>query len=125
MSTSIDSGKYFSQPVRLCVDLVLVLIFITIGLMSHGQPLSGLLTTALPFLLAALIAHIGVWAVSVRRYLPLLLEGIMLWVTTLALGMALRISFGDTAATAFVIVATLSLLLFLVGWRLILLLVRK
>ena len=118
MLSSVDSGKYFSQPIRALVDLALVLLFITIGLTSHQEPLSQLLATAAPFLLAACAGHIGVWAVSSRRQLPLLLEGFMMW-------LGLRLSFGDTAATAFVLVSALTLLVFLVGWRLILGLVRR
>lgn len=125
MSSSIDSGKYLSQPLRLGVDILLILIFIGLGLMSHQQPLGDLLPTSLPFLLALLLGHLGVWAVASRKHLPLLLEGVMLWVTTLTLGVALRISFGDTAAMAFVIVSAAMLLVFLVGWRAILLLVRR
>lgn len=125
MLSSVDSGKYLSQPVRAVIDLALVLLFITIGLTSHQEPLSQLLVTAAPFLLATCAGHLGVWAVSSRRQLPLLLEGFMMWITTLVLGLGLRLSFGDTAATAFVVVSALTLLVFLVGWRLILLFVRR
>ena len=48
-----------------------------------------------------------------------------MWVSTLVLGLGLRLSFGDTAATTFVLVSALTLLVFLVGWRLILVLVRR
>lgn len=125
MLSSVDSGKYLSQPVRAVIDLALVVLFIAIGLSSHNEPLSQLLTTAAPFLLAACAGHLGVWAVSSRRQLPLMLEGFMMWITTLVLGLGLRLSFGDTAATAFVVVSALTLLVFLVGWRLILWFVRR
>lgn len=125
MLSSVDSGKYFSQPLRFAVDLLLVCVFIGIGLTSHHENLSKLPVTAAPFLLATVAAHLGVWTVSSRRQLPLLLEGIMVWVTTLVLGIGLRVSFGNTAATAFIIVSAVTLLIFLVGWRCILLLVRR
>ena len=44
--------------------------------------------------------------------------GVVAWLTTLVVGMALRRTvFGRGTAIAFVIVATLFLALFLVGWR--------
>lgn len=125
MLSSVDSGKYFSQSLRSTVDLLLVCVFIGIGLMSHHENISKLPATAAPFLLATVAAHFGVWVVSSRRHLPLLLEGLMVWVTALVLGVGLRISFGDTAATAFIIVSAITLLVFLVGWRCVLLLVRR
>ncbi|MDY6051737.1 MAG: DUF3054 domain-containing protein [Rothia sp. (in: high G+C Gram-positive bacteria)] len=125
MRNSVDSGKYLSQPVRALVDLALVLLFIALGLVSHGESLSQILVTAAPFLIAAGAGHIGIWVVKSRRQLPLLLEGLMMWVSTLVLGLGLRLSFGDTAATAFVIVSAITLLLFLVGWRLILWALRR
>lgn len=125
MLSSVNSGKYFSQLTRLGIDFVLVLLFVAIGLTSHQETLSKLPVTALPFVLAVLAGHVGVWAVKTRRQLPLILEGFMLWVTTLVLGLGLRLSFGDTAATPFIIVSAVTLLLFLVGWRCILLALRR
>jgi len=46
-------------------------------------------------------------------------------VVTVVGGMLLRIATGDTAETPFIIVASLVLALFLLGWRLITLLVRR
>lgn len=113
------------QFVRLCIDLVLVSLFIAIGLMSHGEGLSNLPRASAPFLVSALSAHILIWAVNMRRDLPLLAEAIIAWSITLVVGISLRISFGDTAATAFVIVSALTLFLFLFGWRLILFLIWR
>ncbi|WP_421084095.1 DUF3054 domain-containing protein [Rothia nasimurium] len=115
---SANTMSRLSQPVRLTIDLVLVLVFIALGLLSHQESLQRLLVVALPFILALGASHLGVWAVASRRVLPLGLEGIMVWVTTLVLGLGLRLSFGETAAVAFAVVSALVLLVFLVGWRL-------
>lgn len=117
---SVTSTHFPSQLRRLLIDTFLVLTFVLLGLLSHHQPPSQLLSTALPFLLALAAAHLGILVVSSRKTLPLLLEGFMTWVTTLVLGIGLRLAFGDTAAPAFVLVAAGTLLVFLVGWRTIL-----
>lgn len=119
MSQSSSTQQLPNQFLRLCIDLALVLIFVAIGLMSHGEGLSNILRASAPFLTSALSAHILIWVINTRRDLPLMAEAIIAWSITLVVGMALRISFGDTAATAFVIVSTLTLFVFLVGWRLI------
>lgn len=114
-----------AQPARLMVDFLLVILFVLIGLKSHQQALTDLPQTALPFILALLAGHLGVWAVGSRRQLPLPLEGLMLWVTTLVMGLGLRLSFGETAALAFALVTAGVLLIFLVGWRGILWAIRR
>ena len=101
------------------VDLLLVMVFATIGRASHSEGLtpSGILSTAWPFLTACLVA----WAVMLirkRDHLGLG-AGIFTWLITWAGGLVFRVSSGDTAETAFIIVAGLVLLLFLVGWRLV------
>ena len=45
--------------------------------------------------------------------------GILVWLCTLVVGMLLRAVTGQGTATAFIVVATLFLGLFLVGWRVI------
>jgi Protein of unknown function (DUF3054) len=52
--------------------------------------------------------------------------GIGIWIATVAVGMALRAVSGQGTAVSFVVVATLVLGLFLIGWRaLTLLAVRR
>ncbi|MEX3632116.1 DUF3054 domain-containing protein [Rothia sp. LK2492] len=125
MPLSSSTKQLPNQFLRLCIDVALVLIFIAIGLMSHGEDLSDILRASAPFLTSALSAHILIWVINTRRDLPLMAEAIIAWSITLVVGMALRISFGDTAATAFVIVSTLTLFVFLVGWRLIIIFVGR
>lgn len=99
------------------VDAVLVLLFVVIGRRSHaeGVDLSGVWQTGWPFL-AALAAG---WLVSLawRRPLALWPTGVVVWVVTVAGGMALRAASGQGTDPAFIVVATVTLAVFLLGWR--------
>ena len=109
-------------------DALLVLGFAAVGRASHergvlGDGGIGLLTTAWPFLLA-----LGVgWLVSRAWRAPLapLRTGVPVWLVTVAGGMLLRALSGQGTAVPFVVVATLTLLALLVGWRLVAALVRR
>lgn len=108
------------------VDVVLVLIFAVIGRASHNEDPLGFLRTAWPFLVALVIGHAVAALVPMRPRRPWSLGwGVVTWVVTVAGGMLLRIVSGDTAEAAFIIVATLVLGVFLLGWRLAALLVRR
>jgi hypothetical protein len=103
----------------LAIDVVLVLLFALSGRRSHEHSLTfvGVLQTAGPFLLAyaALTLLSRPW-VTHSRIWP---TGILIWIGTVALGMALRVLFGGTAAAPFIVVATIVLGVFLVGRRII------
>lgn len=109
------------------VDLVLVVVFCVIGRLSHAEgifsDLPGLVNTIWPFVVAALVAHVVLLARRVRaeRMLP----GLVVWAVTLVLGLGLRAVSGQGTALPFIIVATLTLALFLLGWRAVLALVRR
>lgn len=110
----------------LLVDAVLVLVFAAIGRASHGEDPIGFILTAWPFLAALVVGHALAALVPMRPRRPWSLGwGVIVWVVTVAGGMLLRIATGDTAETPFIIVATLVLATFLLGWRLITLLVRR
>ena len=103
-------------------DLVLVVIFAVIGRASHNEGILGdagvgLLATVWPFAVALVFA----WLVTLafRRPLAVLRTGVPIWLITVAAGMLLRALSGQGTALAFIIVATLTLLLFLVGWRVV------
>ena len=73
----------------------------------------GVLQTAAPFLLAlAVLTLLSRPWVNHSRIWP---TGILVWIGTVALGLALRVLFGATAAVPFIIVATIVLGVFLVG----------
>lgn len=123
MSTSRRSPAF-----ALIVDVMLVVVFAGIGRATHdgdvlGPAGVGLATTAWPFLAALLLG----WTVSLgwRRPLAPLRTGLPVWAVTIVAGMALRALSGQGIAVAFVIVAAVTLLLFLVGWRALVALVRR
>lgn len=105
-------------------DTVLILVFAAIGRDAHqrGDIIAGVFLTAWPFLAGAAIA----WLAGRVRRRPLSLPaGVVVWLGAVAGGMILRALTGQTVVIAFVIVALLSLGLFLVGYRALLVLVRR
>lgn len=106
-------------------DILLVLIFVLIGRGSHDEGFSvlGSLNTFWPF--AAGLA-IG-WLIT-RAWLgprALVPTGIVIWISTLVAGMLLRWASDQGVAVSFVIVAGIMLAVFLIGWRVLVLLVRR
>ena len=105
---------------------MLVLIFAAIGRASHDENPAGFLLTAWPFLIALLVGHALAALLPGRPRRPWsLLWGAVVWIVTVAGGMLIRVLSGDTAEVPFIIVATLVLGVFLVGWRAIAALVRR
>jgi Protein of unknown function (DUF3054) len=105
--------------VAVVLDVCCVLIFVIIGRASHtqGESLAGIASTSWPFLcgLGAGWAAARAW----RRPLALRPAGLAAWLSTVALGMLLRVVSGQGTAVAFIIVALAFLGLFLLGWRVI------
>jgi hypothetical protein len=101
------------------IDACLVLAFVLIGRASHhgGGGLAGLASTAWPFLTGLAAGEIVTkgW----RRPAALLPTGVGVWLSTVAIGMILRIISGQGTAAAFIAVALAFLGLFLLGWRLV------
>lgn len=100
------------------LDAALVLIFAAIGRGSHAEAMSasGLWQTAWPFLAGLAVSWLvcGVW----RRPVALLRSGLPVWIGTVTLGLILRVAFTrGGAALPFVIVASATLALMLLGWR--------
>ncbi|MEV3920067.1 DUF3054 domain-containing protein [Actinomadura coerulea] len=101
------------------VDVICVLVFVGIGRASHEEAASvgGFLSTAWPFLVG-----LGVgWGLlrAWRRPEEVFPAGVGIWVSTVAVGMVLRVLSGQGTALAFVIVATVFLGAALLGWRLV------
>ncbi|WP_457099196.1 DUF3054 domain-containing protein [Microbacterium sp. P5_E9] len=106
------------------LDALLVVLFAAIGRASHDEDaLAGLWHTAWPFLAGLVVG----WAVTVAWRAPAapIRTGLGLWVVTVVGGMVLRAMSGQGVVPVFVIVASIVLFLFLVGWRLIAALVRR
>ncbi|WP_324642002.1 DUF3054 domain-containing protein [Pseudarthrobacter sp. LT1] len=106
--------------VAAAVDMVLILVFAAIGRDAHHreEPILGVLLTAWPFLAGAaagwMIARVWRSPFSITR------AGVPVWLGSLVGGMLLRALTGQTVVLPFIIVATLALAVFLVGYRLLL-----
>ena len=105
-------------PLAAGLDTFVVVLFVAIGRREHEQDsaIAGLIETAAPFLIALALAWLvlRVWKRPTEWR-----TGVGVWAIVVVAGMLLRnLVFDDGTATAFVIVATLFLALFIVGWRL-------
>ncbi|GAB3022819.1 DUF3054 domain-containing protein [Mycobacterium bourgelatii] len=109
------------QPRRslkwLGVDIVAVLVFCALGRRSHdeGVNISGVAATAWPFLTGTLVG----WLVSRgwRRPTAVAPTGVIVWVSTVVVGMLLRKASSASVAAAFIIVASTVTAVLLLGWR--------
>jgi hypothetical protein len=105
--------------VAVVLDVCCVLVFVIIGRASHtkGETLAGIASTSWPFLCGLAVG----WAAARawRRPLTIRGAGLMVWLSTVALGMILRVISGQGTAIAFIAVALVFLGLFLLGWRVI------
>jgi hypothetical protein len=101
----------------LATDIVCVVVFCTIGRRSHaeGLTLSGIAETAWPFLVGTLTG----WLLSRawQRPAALVPTGVAVWLCTVVVGMLLRKLTSAGVAPSFIVVASLSTALLLLGWR--------
>lgn len=107
------------------LDTVLVILFAVIGRASHDStPFGlGLLQTAWPFL--AGLAFGWIVTVAWRHPISVVPTGVGVWALTVGGGMLLRTMTDQGTALPFVIVATLTLALLLIGWRVLAGIVRR
>ncbi|MEE9096031.1 DUF3054 domain-containing protein [Pseudarthrobacter phenanthrenivorans] len=101
------------------VDILLILAFAAIGRDAHHreEPVLGVLQTAWPFLAGAAAGWVAsrTW----RAPLSLVRAGVPVWLGSLVGGMLLRALTAQTVVLPFIIVATLALAVFLLGYRLL------
>ncbi len=109
--------------------MIAILVFVVIGRFNHDDGLTpgGIFTTFWPFAVGAALGWaIGYLASHLRsgdlaepdfRPFRLLPEGVVIWLSTLIIGMIMRDQFGQGVAVSFIIVAAIVLGLFLIGWR--------
>lgn len=106
-------------PLAAGLDTFFIVLFVAIGRRNHDEDpaVSGLIQTAAPFLIALAIA----WLVLRAWKRPTdWRTGLAIWAIVVVVGMLLRnLVFDDGTATSFVIVATVFVGLFVVGWRLV------
>ena len=114
----IDSAEQTRPALTaLATDVVCVVVFCTIGRRSHaeGLTLSGIAETAWPFLVGTLTG----WLLSRawQRPAALVPTGVAVWLCTVVVGMLLRKLTSAGVAPSFIVVASLSTALLLLGWR--------
>ena len=96
-----------NRSLAIVLDLALVVLFAALGRASH----------ALPFVAGTLIA----WIALILRKASgsTVRSGAFVWAITVIGGMVFRMLLGDGTAVAFIVVAAVTLALFLIGWRLV------
>jgi len=100
----------------LAADVICILVFAIVGRSSHDEStnLTGVLHTAWPFLagyLVGLLVSRG-WRAPLARPVA-----VTVWLSTVAVGMLLRVLTGAGVQVSFVIVASVVLAAMLLGWR--------
>lgn len=114
-SSSSDPERYV--PLALILDAVVIFLFVVVGRVSHGESLSvaGVVQTVWPFLVGTALG----WVVTLawRRPLSIVRSGIGIWVATVVVGMLLREASGQGVVTSFVVVASVFVGVFVLGWR--------
>jgi hypothetical protein len=100
----------------LAADVICILVFAIVGRSSHDEStnLTGVLHTAWPFLagyFVGLLISRG-WRAPLARPVA-----VTVWVSTVAVGMLLRVLTGAGVQLSFVIVASVVLAAMLLGWR--------
>jgi len=112
-----QSNPTRSTAAALAADLVCVIVFCTIGRRSHAEGLTvaGIAETAWPFLTGTLAGWLA--ARAWRRPTNLYPTGLTVWVVTVAVGMLLRKATSAGTATSFIVVASITTAVLLLGWR--------
>ncbi|MEZ2389665.1 DUF3054 domain-containing protein [bacterium RCC_150] len=107
------------------VDAILILAFAAIGRDAHqrGEIVTGVFATAWPFLAGAALAWLAVrvWPAPYGLW-P---AGVAVWLGTVVGGMILRALTGQVVVLPFIIVALISLAVFLLGYRAVIALVLR
>jgi hypothetical protein len=103
--------------VALATDAVCVVLFCTIGRRSHAEGLSlaGIAETAWPFLAGTAVG----WLLSRGWLRPAAVvpTGVVVWLCTVVVGMLLRKATSAGVAPSFIVVASISTAVLLLGWR--------
>ncbi|MFC6154598.1 DUF3054 domain-containing protein [Nocardioides yefusunii] len=116
-----SDSPYLRRLGPFALDVVLVVVFATLGSRTHegGLSLSHVADVAWPFLVGLGVVH------AVARRPWSLQFGLTAWLGTVAIGMLLRQATDEGTAFSFVVVATLFNLATLVGWRLVALALQR
>lgn len=99
------------------MDVIGVLVFCALGRRSHaeGVTITGVAVTAWPFLSGTVLG----WLLSRawRRPTAVVPTGVVVWVSTVVVGMLLRKASSVGVAASFVVVAGTVTAILLLGWR--------
>jgi hypothetical protein len=98
-------------------DVACVLLFCAVGRRSHdeGLNIAGIATTAWPFLSGTALGWLA--SQAWRRPSAVYPTGVVVWLSTVAVGMLLRKVSSAGVAGSFVVVAATVTALLLLGWR--------
>lgn len=101
----------------LFADVLGVLVFCAVGRRSHaeGLTITGVAVTAWPFLTGTVVGWLAVRAW--RRPTAVVPTGLIVWLSTVVIGMLLRKFSSAGVAASFVVVASVVTAVFLLGWR--------
>jgi peptidoglycan/LPS O-acetylase OafA/YrhL len=107
-----------AAAIALLADVSCILVFCAIGRRSHaeGITVAGVAETAWPFLSGTAAGWLA--ARAWQRPTSLAPAGIVIWLSTVVIGMMLRKATSQGTAISFVVVASLSTAILLLGWRL-------
>ncbi|MDQ2754667.1 MAG: DUF3054 domain-containing protein [Actinomycetota bacterium] len=110
----------------LVLDLAAVLVFVGVGsdTHAHGLSLSGVASTAWPFVVGLAFGWLMLSLAHLRNAASPV-SGLVVALVTVALGMILRVVAGQGIAFAFVLVALGFLGATMLGWRLIVMGLRR
>lgn len=119
---------HIANPLAAAIDAVAVSVFVLIGMANHdsGLDILTILQRLWPFLVGAAVGWSIVYVYShvksrdyfVHDFRPsTMASGVVIWVCTIAVGMVLRFLLHQGVAPSFVVVATVTTALFLIGWR--------
>lgn len=103
--------------VWLGLDVIGVVVFCAVGRRSHDEGLNvaGVATTAWPFLTGTVVGWLAsrAW----RRPTAVAPTGVIVWLSTVVVGMVLRKASSAGVAASFVVVAASVTAVLLLGWR--------
>lgn len=112
--TSAPTAPTVAWAAVLGLDVALVMLFAALGRNAHSLQATGLLETAWPFLAGLVLGWVA-WRVGREPWS--LIRGVALWLTTVAVGMALRAFTGEGTAPSFVLVTLVVLAVLLLAPR--------
>lgn len=107
----------FRSLAALIGDVLIVVLFVSAGLIQHGTPLSPeqLFLVAWPFVAGLLLGHLAIRAW--KAPFSLWPHGVFVWAITVVAAMALRTLLSQGTETSFVIVTSVVTAVGMLGWR--------